>query len=1783
MTKHLQITGLYNATIKSITSSPASWTEFLRSACRNYKCRFDEQVLIYAQRKDATAVLELEKWNDIFGRRVKKGAKGIAVFDDGHNAGSGLKHYFDISDTYENRLGRTVPLWQMKPAYEAEVIESIANSYGNHENCVTLADTLVSTAKNAVEDNISDYIRDMLHFPQDIYRSAIENSVAYMLLTRCGIEAPKYLDVDAFNCIADFNTRNLANAIGVAASDIAEMCLREISATVLNMQKREQTQNRTFAFPNISSYDLANKANKEERGADYGNVDLSDGRRLQPAESGLAGGTRQNSRQIRFAPKEIPEAEPPRPLHELSDFGDTEQALGGDRADSHREDGTEYKSDGGNAGSYGTDESPRPDEMGGVDEQYQERGGGNDTQRPDIQLSLLGEAEDKKTSAFSISQQIIDEVLTSGGNEERSALRIVSYFKKDHSNPMNADFLRWEYGTGGKGFIFAGNRVSVWFDEAGIRISVGDTVLSPDVSLVKWEQAARRIRELLDLGRYMPQSELDKADDNEIKELSEKLWHLNQDLNEGSTFSFIDKEVTGGGFPDSTVLIAKLLEHNEERDKILSGILEFAADYAKDSSLLRFKYAERHLIDLLSGLEDLQRKPLTFTADEPVSAARPRFITQDELDALLLRGSNIDRSKYRIYSYFLQDNTQKEKADFLKEEYGNGGHSRTGISESHNSDGIVFSRDNNSMPYDKITLTWPKVAKRIDELIAERRYMSAQELEYIPEYEKSELSRGIYFFFTNKPQDVFRPYPYAAHYSDAIKAIRPQLDEPERVAEILSQMAATLDNTADFDRAYQSMRKASDNLTAYQNGTFSLFSPVKAYEGPAQAEAPRTVDENVSYDLQLGATVYLGIEEYEINAFSDDIVTLRNAALPLITFEMPRDEFDRKLQENRQNDSLIQISTAEKEKPPLTDEKAQEPDEAMLTPKWEQEKHKRERHNYSITDDNLGAGGQKTRFKANIEAIKALQAIELEGRLATREEQEVLARYSGWGALPQAFDEGKDDWKNEFSELKALLNEGDYNSARASTLNAHYTSPVVIKAIYKAVESMGFKSGNVLEPSCGIGNFFGLLPDSMMGSKMFGIELDGVTGRVAKQLYQKHNISIQGFEASELPDSFFDLAVGNVPFGGYSLPDKRYDKHKFLIHDYFFAKTIDKVRPGGIIAFITSKGTMDKQNSAVRKYIAQRAELLGAIRLPNNAFSVSAGTEVTADILFLQKRDRIIEAMPDWIHLGETENGLPINSYFAANPEMVLGIMSNESGGRMYGNVNGTACVPFPDSNLAEQLEGAIANIHAEITEYERGDDEFEEDSTIPADPNIRNFSYTTVDGQIYYRQDSRMVPVELPVTTGNRVKGLIELRDCVRKLIEYQAENYPVADINAEQVRLNRLYDSFSKKYGLINSRGNNIAFGQDSAYCLLCSLEVLDENGELERKADIFSKRTIKPHIPVTRVDTASEALMVSIAEKARVDVGYMSELTGMGEDTIAKELEGIIFPNIRYNNDTEKTYVTAEEYLSGNIREKLQLAKEAQASFPDGRYDINVRALEAALPQDLTAAEISVRLGATWLPEDVIDGFIHQLLQTPAWLRQRIKARYSSYMGDWSIAEKNADRSNIHSFNTFGTLRVNAYKIIEDSLNLRDIRIFDKTTDENGNEIRVLNKKETAIAQSKQEIIRAKFEEWIWSCPDRRARLCGIYNNKFNSIRPRDYDGSHIQFVGMNPEITLQTHQVNAIARILYGGNALLAHVVGAGKTFEMVAAAMESRRLGLCSKSLIVVPNHITDQWSGEFLQ
>lgn len=2219
MTKYQFITGIYESMLQRVTGNPSEWAAFMRSACRNYKCRFDEQILIYAQRPDATAVLEIEKWNKQFGRWVNKGATGIAVFDDEHNGNYRLKHYFDISDTHGSRFTRPVPLWQIEQRYETEVIESIENSFGELEDKSTLADALISAAKNAVDDNIIDYLHELMQCREDsfledldefnvevAYRTALQNSVSYMLLTRCGIDAEIYFNFEDFQSIVDFNTRQTVNALGIASSDIAETCLREISATVINLQKQERNQNRTFAKPEQSGDNIIKNS---ERSFEHGSIDISDGGRLQSTQSDRAGGKSGNPWQVRITPKEISETASQDIVRESADGRDAQPASDGNRADSSEQNGTVDRTDGESRGRDGADESHRPNEMGRIDEQHPALSGGNDTERPDLQLNTDEKADGAELSAFSmaelaqhhhkwnellrdgivreekvinaalnsdsentlleikgfleelynnitfeiidsstvqskdlllkevksyfykdrkpplanqlydiviqseefqrkrdeevssaelpafldevlimgiianpnddlkynkkqielyfsihteesergeylksayqdrytelivdgkrvgykpqdngllmwegaylsrtaesvfswglaagftaelidqkqyyvntnikplksvesqqmslfgfadystgneqpqltlfkgfeISQQVIDEALCLGGNEPNCLERICAYFAKNYPLEQNAAFLKEEYRTDGKGFYFDNRPISLWYDENGIRISEGRTAGGSRATVLTWEDTAKRIRELLDMGRYVPQSVLDKAATNEYKETAETVCFIVQDFADetrdaGWLRSIQDIYNRYPGFPEKFKNTIEFLKSRDNVATLIEEMTVFVEAYRQNHELLRFHF--HRPVKLLSQLQGLQRERIEFTAQGDLPPAK-QFITDDEIDKLLTRGGNVHHGKLRIYSYYLQNHDTNERIKFLKNEYGWGGSGRLGFNENHDGKGISYSRENNQFePYDKVLLPWNKVEKRIGELIKQNRYMNAEELAYIPTYEKEQVARSVYHFFSGISEDTPCPFPRSFDYSDGYKYVTELMGNPVEIEKIYQMMLPVWESATQDDHYYSHRKEGFDDFCAYRNGTFSLFGerkeprelPAVTVEQPAEKETDQFHDlavrlvrfyqefdyydyidsmeldatdedavsalsaelhfdgsrsriletlqmlsdeidpeEETAIDLELfieelqalsdeplpvepehttnetaqsliGQTLTIDGRNFQIDSVDEDFdkVSLRDITFQNGTgFPIFRSEtinFVRKALAKYQEQQELQQAVSDKlaeskwavsdeliengieeyrmrggsenagdiadfiEDSYLSDEA--EPDE----PAWEQIKSgevthvridlipdkkpaeketlapprkkqerihftalhpeipKEQRHNFRISDPQLGNGTASEKYAANVAAIRLLKQIEDEERLATPEEQEILSRYVGWGGLSDCFEETHA--KN--GELKNLLDEDEYTAARASTLTAFYTSPVIIEAMYQALSQMGFQTGNILEPSCGVGNFIGMLPDSMADNKAYGVEIDSISGRIARQLYQNSNIAVNGFEKVDMPDSFFDVAVGNVPFGDFKVIDRRYDKNKWLIHDYFFSKTLDKVRPGGIVAFITSKGTMDKENSAVRKYLAQRADLIGAIRLPNNAFKRNAGTEVTSDIIFLQKRDRIVDIEPDWVYLDTDENGIRMNSYFVQHPDMVLGDMVMES--TQFGM--DSACRPYENADLSEQLKEVIPNLHAEISEYE-ADELEEEDNSIPANPEVRNFSYTVVDGKVYFRENSRMHPVEMSVTTESRIRGMIAMRDCVRELIFYQTEDYPDELIQSEQAKLNRLYDSYTKKYGLLCSRGNSLAFGEDSSYCLLCSLEVLDDEGNFERKADMFTKRTIKPHVAVTSVDTASEALAVSISEKARVDLSFMAQLSGKDEETLINELKGVIFLNVGSAQSQDKTYVTADEYLSGNVRKKLEMARAAQAAVGDGSFDVNVQALEAVQPEDLTVGEIGVRIGATWIPPEIYRKFMFELLDTGSNARRRMNIIYSKCTGEWNISEKNSDYGNIKALTTYGTKRISAYHIFEQTLNLKDVRVFDVVI-ENGDEKRVLNKKETAIAQDRQELIKSKFSEWLWKDIDRREMLCRIYNDTFNSIRPREYDGQHINFSGMNPEITLRKHQINAIAHVMYGGNTLLAHEVGAGKTYEMVAAAMESRRLGLCSKSMIVVPNHITEQWAAEWLQ
>ena len=1635
--KYDLISELYNRTCKTVVSNPQNWQAFLASACRNYKLRYDEQLLVYAQRPDATAVLEIEQWNKIFGRWVNRGARGIAVFADENRSRQRLTHYFDISDTHESRYSRTVPIWDMRQEYEADVIETLESTFGEIENKSSLAEAIMGAARNAAEDNIPDYLQDLYYATEGssfeeveedivafIYKNVVTNSVAYMMMSRLGVDTDGYFELDDFRDVTNFNTQETLNALGFATSDIAEMGLTEISKTITALNR----QNRIIVGQDRNEYNKVE--NNDERSLDNERTDLHDGGRLQPSEPETSTAAGSDVGQIRSDEERVSEGTSQSPLLQSPDEGRTDTALGGSGTESQQDGGNNPEPDGTERGSDRTDESGGYDEMGSSDELPSQFGTGNRESGSDIRLEYYDRTHEDKSLPFFGRDEVINEILRTTPHLSASLEEIKDYYERNPDNKDRTEYIK---------SIFNNDYTELTLEDGR---TVGYKTFENVLHL--WE------------GKY----------------------------DSRTAQSFYDWAVIARHF---------------EAMRLLGELSD---------SIKPLPSMDGQMTFILDGRAE-EKKTSAFT------------FSQEIIDAVLANGSGFSEGKMRIYEQFEKSLSAKENADFLKNEYGWGGSYPViigaGIDESHDGKGITITKGiGKENPH--ITLSWSQVEKRIGELIRMDRYLNPKEKERYPQWLESQEER------------------------------RAKIEETKRNREILSN------------------------------------APPEQEVEPTEKEPEEAEQlQDVQYEYHLGDKVYIGASEYEILSVDDERVMLYDYDMPLFNKEFSRTEFDRKVRENPMNEHLIVKEEPAEER----NEKEPEP----LVPAWEQKKKVKgfdlhpdvpmaDRHTFNLRENEVETVGKKERFRRNIMAIQLLKKCQEENRFATPEEQIILSKYVGWGGLSEAFDENNSAWATEYLELSSVLTPEEYASARESTLTAFYTPPEVITAIYKAMEQMGFKEGNLLEPSCGIGNFIGMLPDAMQDSKIYGVELDTISAGIAQQLYQKTTIAAQGFEETNLPDSFFDGVVGNVPFGDFKVLDKRYDKHKFLIHDYFFAKSLDKLRPGGVMALVTSKGTMDKETLAVRKYIAQRAELLGAIRLPNNTFKGNAGTEVVSDILILQKRDRLIDIEPDWVHLDTDENGIKMNSYFVQHPEMILGEMKMVSG--RFGME--ATCVPYENADLAAQLDEAVANIHGEITEYETEEELEEEDNSIPADPTVRNFSYTVVDDKIYYRENSRMTPVEVSATAENRIKGMIAIRNSVRTLIELQTEDYPDSEIKAEQERLNRLYDTFSGKYGLINSRANTSAFSQDSSFSLLSALEIIGEDGELERKADMFSKRTIKPHTPVTSVDTASEALAISLGEKATIDMDYMMELSGKSENEIFEDLKGVIFlnPLYEYGNSYEPKYLMADEYLSGNVREKLKIAKNSAELYPED-YKVNVEALQKVQPKDLTASEISVRLGATWLPPDDVQEFIFHLLETPRYAQWNIKVHFSPFTSEWNIEGKSYDKGNVRAYNTYGTSRINAYKIIEETLNLKDVRIFDYIEDDEGKKKAVLNKKETAIAQSKQEMIKQEFQDWIWSDPERRERLCKSYNEKFNSVRPREYDGSHIIFNGMNPEIELREHQKNAVAHILYGGNTLLAHAVGAGKTFEMVAAAQESKRLGLCNKSLFVVPNHLTEQWAAEYLQ
>ena len=2232
--KYDLISELYRRTAHAVVSDVENWQAFLRCACRNYRLRFDEQLLIYAQRPDATAVLEIERWNDKFGRWVNRGAKGIAVFEDADRSRQRLTHYFDISDTHASRYSRPVPIWEMKPEYTDDVIESLENTFGELENRESLADAVLSAAKNAVEDNIPDYLGDLMYAADNsflyglsedmitaMYKKAVTNSVAYMMMARLGIDTEPFFEAEDFSVITNFNTPETLNALGIASSDIAEMGLGEISRTVLALER----QNRIIADREKSEYNKAE--NKIERSFDDERADIHNAGRLQSAGFDNAAAAGGNFGQVRSDEAEISQRTSQNPLLQSSDELHSDGAFSRNRADSDEAGRNPDEADGGAGGLDREPESGGYDEVGAGNEQSEEQSAGNresgghlrldyydrsnedksllffsgddtireilgttphlkaskeeirafyehnpdnaarteyikgifnndhtelilsdgrrvgyktwqnvlqlwegnyadriaqgfydwsviaqhfeamrllgelqDTMKPlpsmDGQLNFLDMQAEEKPSAFSFSQEIIDTILTRGSGISEGKFRIYEQFEKSLSAKENTDFLKNEYGWGSAYPVIVGTGIDEQHDGKGILISKGIGDDKPHIRLT-WTQVEKRIAELIRLDRYLnpkekeiypqwlekqeerraelaeeqrnreilssapPEQETVQAAKSEPQQEAQYAYHLGDTVYMGADeyeiLAFDDKRVVlhDMQYPlfqkelerdefDSKVRENPMNDHLKETnqvavteqprfnsfefEKLIPHNMRFketalvngnemywvtqeiftAGDLRKfqqavqsyNGDIKKFYVTPRDLSPSYSFEEDMENKvlavitPDTILQDDYIQAVRneglgdylqpeekadsaeapafdigmgylgngltvwnraveengdyqtiahisnegeihyyvdglpedvvarieqaaaqeqqkalfsatykigdkvyldgkpfeitrvddwnvtlmdrsvqnpqPRLERKDSFMRLVQQNENNSRfaAFYNEYSEIKSDNPDSlvlyQMGDFF-EAYGEdaqtvsealelnltsrsiGNNQRTGMCGfpanrletyvnmllDRGFDVAVSSLENgerntrNIVSSNKEDPVQSQPIGRIDYLHTDGTVRESVEYTSLYQFEKDikeETFYGVPFtvvFYKDKdgntvPQDFIGSLdpqpkgveiidsPYLANDRAAENMLPPderffviETDDGYAIWDDLTE-AIYIDNEG-VREEFKSEWQANDYLEQVKKSVSELDTAKALIDEYCRDEFER--EEGADYtDLSNVELAYTTTEDDKheiqarVNLVDYRLETLADGnVIRSEQFSSLEDMIERSLQSLSFND-LVYLSDEELEMAEQNSAKQPTPEKnEPLTPAFSQQKRSRiqtfdlhpdipmsERHTFDLAFHEVPEAGKKERFRRNMEAIRVLKECEFDNRFATPEEQEILSQYVGWGGIPEAFDENNSSWADEFIELYTALSPDEYESARASTLTAFYTPPVVISSIYKAMEQMGFKEGNILEPSCGIGNFIGMLPSSMQDSKIYGVEIDKISAGIAQQLYQKTSIAAQPFEEANIPDSFFDAVIGNVPFGDIRVNDRRYNKHNFLIHDYFFAKSLDKLRPGGVMALITSKGTMDKENPAVRKYIAQRADLLGAIRLPNNTFKGNAGTEVVSDILILQKRDRLIDLEPEWVHLNTDENGVKMNAYFVAHPEMVLGEWKTVSG--RFGEED--TVVPYENADLAELLDEAISNIHAEITDYEVDEELTEEDNSIPADPEVRNFSYTVVDDKIYYRENSRMTPVECSATAENRIKGMIAIRDSVRSLIEMQTAGFSDDEVEKEQQKLNALYDTFSKKYGLINSRANVSAFSQDSSFALLSALEVLDENGELERKADMFTKRTIKPHTPVTSVDTASEALAVSMGEKACVDMEYMCSLTGKTEQEIYGELKGVIFlnPMYGYGNSTERKYLMADEYLSGNVREKLAWAKKSAEVYPED-YNINVEALEKVQPKDLTASEIFVQLGTTWLPEEIAQQFMYEFLDTPVYARWNIKVHYSKLTGEWNVEGKSYDRGNLKAYNTYGTKRVNAYKIIEDTLNMKDVRVFDYMEDDEGKKRAILNKKETAIAQSKQELIKQGFQDWVWRDPARREKLVRLYNDKFNSIRPREYDGSHITFSGMNPEIELREHQKNAVAHILYGGNTLLAHAVGAGKTFEMTAAAMESKRLGLCTKSLFVVPNHLTEQWAAEFLQ
>lgn len=1827
--KYQLITELYRRTGVAVAKNPQAWQGFLSSACRNYKCRFDEQLLIYAQRPDAVAVAKLETWNRQFKRWVNKDSKGIAVFDPKGRRNT-LKYYFDVSDTHEGYYGsRPVPIWQMDERYEQAVMERLSDRFGDVES-TDLASALMETAKNAVEDNLQDYFSQLKDCTKDsfleelddfnievVYRRLAANSVAFMLISRCGLDTNEFFDRDDFADIVNFNTPATINAIGVATSDIAEMALREISQSIRNVQMAEKDQNRTFAQRTQAQYDKGRQQPERSEYNEQNHLQQTGG--LSYSRPNITDRARASAWQVRFDAQGLSGEAQASDLSQSADIGQAERASARGRADSTPEVGASDEAALSRAGRDRGTERESTDAVGRTDEQHPQPSGGSDTDRTDLQVSvakedevrvnlptvdeqieMIAKAEDEKASAFAISKEDIDSVLQKGSGVADGKYRIYRQFQKGVDRQKNIEFLKNEYGTGGGTHIFPdGFSGHSWHDSKGLAIDRNGTYTNHDLVL-KWSQVEKRLRELIKDNRYLNPKEKDHYADY-LESVSAPQYEIDTQRKIARQ-RFIDAHRDLPPADKRDTLALRLSDFIRDLDRYEKDLL--SAVERSDLADVTAEQMEQHLSDpstvqqLIDFLAQVQWKTTSVFSrsngwkfTEELRELHPLRYLYNEGDVVYIGADKYEIATLTEEKVYLQNaefpilGQEYSRADFeekLTENPAND-HLKVVVTEKQRTetpsekkqDGIQFSIGFSEHPAfydrqfnDRYTDLSFALGNKLLGILDEKQHREREGDKNIGWYHKTDfvikaVIGGEEFNYEGRFDIGDGEGDLIAHiknfYDYALSPKGEQLygDDRESLLRGRGEFIPFLEQHTELTKEDE---KLLDEIMATESDWYRTAEEAKekpqAYADIMNGSEAPAIEMEKSADDLIGREIIIDNRKYlieNIGKISGD-VSLRD-----ITF---------------QNNVGFPINRVEKIG---YIQKLLEQEKTELLPEEKTEAPAVDRHNFRINDDAIGVGGAKEKFRNNMAAINLLHELEIENRLATPEEQEVLSQYVGWGGLSMAFDEHNAAWAEEFKELYASLSPEEYRAAMESTLTAFYTPPVVIKAMYDALDRLGFSQGNILEPSCGTGNFFGLLPESMQNSKLHGVEIDSLTGRIAKQLYQKANIAIEGFEKTNLPDDHFDVVLGNVPFGEIRVNDSRYNAQKFLIHDYFFAKALDKVRAGGVVMFITSKGTMDKASPEVRKYIAQRAELLGAIRLPDNTFKANAGTEVTSDILILQKRDRVIDIEPDWVHLDTDENGVTMNRYFVEHPDMVLGEIKMES--TRFGTFE-PVCKARKDIPLSELLSNAVQRINGEIPELDNGVDEIsdEQELSVPADPNVRNFSFTLVDGRVYFRENDRMQPASVSMTAENRIKGLIQIRDCVRKLIEYQTEDYPEEMIRTEQENLNRLYDVYTAKYGLINSRGNYLAFASDESYFLLCSLEVLDDEGNFKRKADMFTKRTIKPHREVTSVETASEALALSIGEKARVDLPYMEQLTGKTQAELVQDLQGVIF---KVPNCEPVSYVAADEYLSGNVRNKLTVAELAAKNDPE--LAVNVDALKKVIPKDLSAAEISVRLGATWIPQEDIQRFVMELLTPSSYAAGRLKVRYTPINGDWFIENKSSDMGNVKADSTYGTKRASAYRIIEDTLNLRDTRIFDYVYDEHSNKKAVFNAKETTAAQAKQEVIKQAFQDWIWKAPERRNRLVRYYNDTFNSVRPREYDGSHITFGGISPEITLRPHQVNAIAHILYGGSTLLAHKVGAGKTFEMVAAAQESKRLGLCQKSMFVVPNHLVGQWASEYLR